>query len=242
MHPIATARPDTSAVSALLRRYAHFEGEAPPPTPPAPPPPVAPPANNGGNSGEDDEKPIMNSAQLKERLERDREATRKKLLAELGIEDAETDKTLLAEARKRKADERTEAQKAIEALAKEKAKREAAETALATRNAEIAAKERTETLNTAVKDALTKANAKADKVLKLLRADHADLLNAVLKDDGTVDEKKVTAVVEAARKSYPEDFGRGGVGSPSNANGRPPQPGADAAKRASQLNQSRIRG
>lgn len=235
MNPITTARPDTSAVSALLRKYAWFEGE--PATPPAPTPtPVTPPAPNGGNSGDDsdDEKPIMTSVQLKERLERDREAQRKRLYAELGIEDADTDKTLLAEARKRKADELTEAQKAIEALAKETAKREKAEADLADHLAKAQAKERADALNAAVRDALTKANAKADKVLKLLRADNAALLDAVLKDDGTVDEKQVAKVVEQARKDYAEDFGKGGVGSPSNSGGSRPDPnrdGKDAARK-----------
>jgi uncharacterized protein YdiU (UPF0061 family) len=164
----------------------------------------------------------MSTAKLKERLEKERERVRKATLAELGIEDADTDKALLAEARKRRADEQTEAQKAVEALEKEKAKREKAEADLADHLTKAAAKERADALNTAVKDALTKANAKADKVLKLLRVDHAELLDAVLKEDGTVDEKALAKVIEAARKDYAEDFGRGGVGSPSNANGRPP--------------------
>jgi predicted nucleic acid-binding Zn ribbon protein len=228
----SSTRPDTAAASTWLRKYAHFEGEAPPPAPPVTPPPATPPVNNGGNNGDDDEQPIMSSAQLKERLERDRKAQREKFMKEYGIEDPDADKELLAAARKRKADEQTAAEKALEDLAKERKKREDAEAALAKREAEIAAKERADALNGAVKDALTKANAKADKVLKLLRADHADALDAVLKDDGTADEKKVTALVETARKAYPEDFGKGGVGSPSNAGGHSPDPNREGKERA----------
>lgn len=170
------------------------------------------------------------------------DSTRKKVLAEMEIEDPDGDKELLKAAKARREADKTEVERLAGEAAKDKTRAENAEKELKSFQEKVDAERRTDRLNTAVKDALAKANAKADKVLKLLRADHAALLDAVLKDDGAVDEKALAKVVDAARRDYAEDFGRGGVGSPGHGNSKPSQPGADAAKRASQLNQSRIRG
>lgn len=213
----------------------------PTPTPtPAVPPVTPPPATNGGN-GQGDSDP----AWLPDRLKRAEKAAEERLRKKLGLaedEDIETAAEHLAAERKRKADELTDAQKAQAELAKEKAKREAAETELKAFQEKVEAEKREATRDSALKTALTTANAKADKVLKLLKVDSPDALSAVLKEDGTVDETKVKALVETARKAYPEDFGKGGVGSPSNNGGRVPSSSKDGEKRVSRINQSTIRG
>lgn len=165
------------------------------------------------------------------------DAARKKILAELGIEDPDADKALLAEARKRKADELTEAQKADKA-------REQAEAATRQAVADLEAERkaiRLERRDTAIRAALTPATPKADKVLALLQVQHADAINGVLKDDGTVDATKVTALVDTARKAYPEDFGRGGVGSLSNAGGRIVDPSDKDRQSAAQWTMNKLR-
>lgn len=200
-----------------------------------------PPANGGNDEGKKFTQADLDRL-IGEARQKAADSTRKKVLAELEIDDPDSDKELLKAAKAKREADKTEVERAAGEATKEKERREKVEQEFADFKAGVEAERRLTTLNTAVKDALAKANAKADKVLKLLRADHADSLDAVLKEDGTVDEKKLTALVDAARKQYPEDFGKGGVGSPSNSGGRSPQLGADAAKRASQLNQSRIRG
>lgn len=202
---------------------------------------ATPPATGGNDEGKKFTQADLDRL-IGEARQKASDTARKKVYEEIGVDDPLTDKELLAAAKAKREADKTEVERLAGETAKERERREKLEQEYADFKAGVETERRTTALNTAVKDALTKANAKADKVLKLLRADHADLLDTVLKEDGTVDEKKLTAVVDAARKSYPEDFGRGGVGSPSNSGGKAPNLGADAAKRASQLNQSRIRG
>jgi hypothetical protein len=166
----------------------------------------------------------MDRVQGKTRKEA-KQAALDEFIKELGFEKPDDLKTLITAAKQRDEAEKTEAQKAADTALKEKERADKAEKALAERNAEIDAEKRAERLNAAVKDALTAANAKADKVLKLLKADAPDALEALLKEDGTVDKDKLSKLVESARKSYPEDFGKGGVGSPSNSGGRGVDPG-----------------
>lgn len=234
-------RADLSAISSMLRRYAHFEGETAQPA--THPDKTATPA--GTNGGTEGDKKVFTQEDVefhaKERAKTAAQSERKKVLAELGIEDPDTDKALLAEARKRKADELSETEKANAELAKEKAKREAAETELKTFQEKVEAEKRAATRDSAITKALTTANAKAEKVLKLLKVDQADALAAVLKEDGSVDESKVKALVETARKAYPEDFRVGGIGSPSNGDGRVPEPGSKERQNAAQWTANRLR-
>lgn len=106
-------------MTALLRRYAHFEGDAPPP---ANPDPATPPANNGGSNGEGD-----NPAWLPARLQRAAEQERKRLLAEMGVDDPAKAKQLIAAEQKRQQDEMTDAQKAQAEVAQLKPKAERAD-------------------------------------------------------------------------------------------------------------------
>lgn len=78
-----------------------------PQTDPTPAPTDTPPQTNGGTQGEGGD-----PSWLPARLQRAQEAERKKLLAELGIEDPKLAKQLIEEAQKRKQDEMTELQKA----------------------------------------------------------------------------------------------------------------------------------
>lgn len=217
-------RADLSAVSSLLRRYAHFEGEVTPP-PTTPPDKTATPA--GTNGGSEGDKKVFTQEDVefhaKERAKTAAQSERKKVLAELGIEDPDADKALLAEARKRKADEQTEVEKTAAELTKEKAKREAAESELKSFQEKVETEKRAAALDGAITKALTTANAKAEKVLKLLKVDQAEALTAVLKEDGTVDEAKLKALVETARKLYPEDF-KVPMGTFSLKDGRPLKP------------------
>lgn len=61
-----------------------------------------------------------------------------------------------------------------------------------------------------------KAN-NADDLLILMNAKKPELVKAVLKDDGTVDEAAMTKLVTAAKTDYKSSFVGTGYGSPSNA-------------------------
>lgn len=150
------------------------------------------------------------------------EAARKKVLAELGIEDPDADKALLADARKRKADEQTATEK--ETVAREKAEKRAAEleSTLETERANRLSERRDDKL----KDALMSAKVKPEKVksvLTLLSVEQADALTAAIKEGGMIDDKALVKIAEEAKKEYPEWFGNAGPGSPSLQNGRVPQ-------------------
>ncbi len=149
------------------------------------------------------------------------DSARKKAFAEAGIDDIAIDAELLKTARAKREADKTEVERLAGLTAKEKERADKAEADLKTFQEQVETDMRRARLTNAVKDALTKANAKPDKVLALLQVQHADALAAVLKDDGMVDDAQVTKLVEVARTAYPEDFGHGGVGSPSLTGGRP---------------------
>lgn len=146
-----------------------------------------------------------------------RETALNDLLKELGFEKADDLKALVIDAKKRKDEELTEAQKA-------QAAREAAEKKLAEREAELEAERqaaRVERRDNAIKKALAAAGAKnVDKLLPVLREFKASDVAAVLKEDGTVDDAKAKALADAAKKDYAEDFAAGGAGSGSHAGGK----------------------
>ena len=213
----------TALPSSLLKRYAWFEDPAAPPPAPPTPPPATPPEPDGGNGGEDEEKPIMSTARLHERLERERAAERKKLYAELGIEDPTADAELLKSARQQREASQSEVEKAQ--AAKAAAEKTAADLKTQLEQERLARLH--ETRDRALERLLTAQKVKSERLsalLNLLNSDHADALAKATGDDGTLDEKALGKVADEARKAYPEWFGSGGVGSPSLTGGKPAVP------------------
>lgn len=153
------------------------------------------------------------------------------ILQQLGVEKLEDAESILKAAREKADAEKSELERLTSTLDKEKAAREQMEQAFASYKAEVEQRERLARRDHAVKAALSAATTKADKVLALLQVQHADALAAVLDDEGAVNDKRVTELVEAARKAYPEDFGARGVGSPSTSGGRVPGNTFDEAAR-----------
>lgn len=200
-------------------------------------------ANNGGQQQAQAE-----PNWLPDRLKRAEEAARKKLLEELGITDPEADKQMLADARKRKQDEMTAVEKA--AAEKEAAEKKAAELET-TLNAERAAY-RLERRDNAIRDALRSAGVQDDeknphitRLLVLLKGERAAEVDALQAEDGTIDAKKLSALVETAKASYAEYFKpqRGGFGTPSHRNGQVSNaPSKDAKAIAQAKTAQRIRG
>lgn len=234
------ARPDSVRAHAYLKRYAHFdEPPAPITTPPSQSPVTTPPETNGGN-GHEEEKPIMNSAQLKERLDRERKANYEKFLKDFGIEDADADKERLKKAREQEEANRTEVEKAAK-------RAESAEASASDWKAKYEAevsKNRLDTRDNAVKAALREAQVKnADKTFAVLSTLKAADLEACLTAEGVVDVKKVAALVDAARKDYAEDFGlKSSVPGTGSHSGGHVNPEAGARDRSRATHARLIRG
>lgn len=223
----AFVRPD-----AMLRKYAHFEDPAPapdsaPPTLPAPTPVTF----------TAEQQAAIDKLIGKARTEGKESATTA-LLKKVGAEKPEDVEAWGKAVREADEAKKTEAEKLIS----EKLRADNAIAELKTFQEKVEAEKRAATRDSAISKALTTANAKAEKVLKLLKVDQAESLAAVLKEDGSVDETKVKALVETARKLYPEDFRVGGIGSPSNGDGRVPEPGGKDRQTAAQATFNQLRG
>lgn len=194
-------------------------------------PDPAPDKSGQNTSGQSDT--ASASREVQERIARAKRKEREAILKELGYEDLETAKAELTEVRQVKQGQMTELQKAQEALATaQKAAKEAEAKAAELEAARI---------NDRIDAALTSAAS-------ALRAEHpqdvVDLLrkgdvSGLIDDKGEVDQTKVKALVDQAKKDRPGWFMNGGVGSPSNRSGVAPEPNAaekQAAIRALQQN------
>lgn len=179
-----------------------------------------------------------------ERAKRAAEAAVKKILGKLGVaseDEIDPLKTTIEDARKRKEADMTEAQKALaerDQLAKQKADLEA-------RVVAIELERRNERIDAALKAEAAKLKSPdVDTVLMFARAEHKATLDTLLSEDGVIDTKALSTLLETIKTQKPHYFAALplGAGSPSNAGGRTVSADADAMKRASQTNQRIIRG
>lgn len=141
------------------------------------------------------------------------------LLKELELEKADDLKALVTEARKRKKDEMTEAERLSAELTEANKKLEAAnQRAAQAETARIA-----DQVNARI-EKLAKGASNPEDVTDFIRARWLEQLNAAVSEDGKVDEKAIEKLVADVRKERPAWFAISGQGSPSNRDGRPPQP------------------
>jgi len=154
-----------------------------------------------------------------ERAHRAAEAATARLLEKLGVPDVNAAAALLDEYRQRKAADMTEAEKAAAAL---DAARKEAEALKAALEAERAAR-LVDRRDAAIRAALTNAEDSA-AVLTLLKATLEPDVSAVIDEAGAINEKAVTRLVAEATKRWPGMFKSNAPGSPSNNDGRVPQP------------------
>lgn len=144
------------------------------------------------------------------------------ILKRLGVEKLEDAESILKAHHDKQEADKSEVEKLTGKLAEVETRAKTAEQALTDYQAKVETEKRIAARDSAIKAALSGVTTKADKVLALLQVQHADAITDVMSDDGKLDEKKITALVETARKAYPEDFGARGVGSPSTIGGRNP--------------------
>lgn len=173
---------------------------------------------------------------ISERLARHEATANKRLLEDLGVKDVAELRTRLtapqpsgteADAKVKDLSAQMEALRAEKAAAEEKLQAIQAERTREKRDVHIT-------------EALSKARSTDPKrVLILLNAEQPQLLEKVLKEDGTADTAALEALVKAAQEAFKPLFTGGGPGSPSNAGGRTVSPGADQ-KRVATVNQKEL--
>lgn len=237
---IATARrANAEAAVRLLKRRAWFDDDGEGTTPPT----ETPPDTKGGKGG--DEKPQTIAQEEANRLigearKKGREVGVTEYRKALGLEGLELSdadiKTLIADSIAKREADKSETQKAIDA-------KTALEKRLAERDAELErerAERRLEKRDNAIKAALKDAK-NADKTFAVLTSLKAAEVAAVQDADGTLDDKKLAALIETARKEWPEDFGanRFVPGSPSHNGGRATPPDDDKAAREANFRRMR---
>lgn len=160
----------------------------------------------------------------------------KKILKELGIDNADdpdalkTVKTKLTAAQQAEEANKSELQKLTEKLDAETKKRGELETAIE----QARQREVVNTRNTKVIEALITAKVSptdAEDLRILLSARYPDNYNGVVDEDGKITEKGMKALVEKAKETYPKYFANPAPGSPSNYEGRVPDLAKDRAKK-----------
>lgn len=165
------------------------------------------------------------NARIEKAAERDARI-KAELLSQLGLDPKSADfdalKSTIEDARKRKESEMSEAQKA-QAIA-DKAIKDRDE-AIAERDRERAER-RNDKIASVLSTAASKLHAKdTDDVLRYARDKYAEDLNAMMDESGTIDTKKVDALLEKIKADKGHYFSDGKVTVqatviPSNANGR----------------------
>lgn len=209
-----------------------------------PTPDAAPPTPAGQQSGDSTGKTFTQeevNRLMGERLKRAEGSWTKALLEGLGLDSLDTLKARLAppptgETPKPDQKATDELQKLTERLKEAEGKASAAEQALQAIHAERTREKR----DGHITEALSKARSTDPKrVLILLNAEQPQLLEKVLKEDGTADTAALDALVKAAQEAFKPLFTGGGPGSPSNAGGRTVSPGADQKNRAT-VNQTEL--
>ncbi len=232
---------------------------------PAPAPvaatPETPPEKKGGKVADDDDEDgesiTLSSKALKARMSRVSEKERADLMKQHGLtswdeiaqlrkakDDLEKLQMTESERIQREREELTNLAKAAEDRAK------AVEQTATQAQAEAAEAKRQRILDRVeyqIGLAASREHAEEPQdVIDLLRRDFRVEFEAVADEEGKIDAEKVKALVEKAKTARPKWFSvpRSGVGSPSNAIGRPVDPTgtADIRKRALRNNSRIVRG
>lgn len=171
----------------------------------------------------------MDAIQANTRKEAE-DRTRKAILKDLGIENVDdpdavkTVKGKLTAAQQAEDEKKTELERVQERVAAAEQRATDAEAkALQLEAARIA--ERVDSkLEALARDA--KVTTPEDVTL-YLRTNHKDAVEALAGEDGKIDDKAAGKLLEEVKKARPHWFAVMGKGSPSNRDGRPPQPNAN---------------
>lgn len=203
-----------------------------------PPPETAP-----DKSGKGDES--QHPAWLPDRLKEERKLATNKVVKTLGFERLDELTAFIETARKTEADsakakeaQLTEAERLKAELDKLNGQLVEQKTAL-----EQERKSRiVEKVENAVRSAATEAKAEIPQdILNLLKAEGKLDVETLIDDQGGVKADAVKALIDAAKKLRPNWFGRGGIGSPSNARGTALEPNAAEKQQIRQAQAANLR-
>lgn len=156
-----------------------------------------------------------------ERARRAAEAAVAKLVTDMGYDSVDTLKKDSVEARKRRESEMSEVEKAQQEAEAARKERDA----LKLQVEQERQQRRIDRRDNAIEAAAQRARADAPRDVLLWAKEYArDLLDGMVADDGSVDEKAVEKIIAQCREARKGWFTGQAPGSPSNADGRVPQP------------------
>jgi hypothetical protein len=209
----------------LRKRRRWYDGEGDSGTPPTPPPPdpkkgKEPPAEITLTQAEFD-------AKIGNRVKEAKSTAVNDLVKELGFENADALKTMIADAKKRADAEKTDIDRANDVAQQAQKERDELKAQLDTEKQARLIDRR----NNAIAAAASKAHNPQDVIL-WAESDGKEHLEKVVKDDGSIDDAAVKALVAACQKAKSYLFGVTGPGSPSNRDGRPPSADAERIQKA----------
>jgi len=183
----------------------------PPAELPAKPDPEPAPEADDGNGGDDA------SASVVKRIERAKREAQAALLKDLGFEDAEALKKLVADAKAKQEGELTAVQKAEKTVADLTKQRDELQVKYDALSQEVQGERRSRAITTAARNAKHPAD-----VVTWGKEHAADDLAVVLNEDGTINEAKAKALVVKCQKDRPDWFTAETPGSPSNSGAQTP--------------------
>lgn len=154
-----------------------------------------------------------------ERALRAKEAERKRILEELGIEDVDSAKALLDESRKRKEAEMSELEKADAKIAEANRKAQEAEQKLQAMQEQMLANKRKQAFLSAVRDS---GGQNVDDLFILVQAGMSDDFLKVFDDNAEPNTALMEKFIKQIQASKPAYFGTASAGSPSVNNGVAP--------------------
>lgn len=146
-------------------------------------------------------------------------------LKDLGLDNVEDVKARIVAAKAKEDADKSEAQKASDRADAADKKRQEVEQRLATYEAERLIGKRDDKITDAAKVA---GCTEPTDIIAWAERNEPTALKALMTDDGTVDDKAVAKLIEAARKARPAWFRPATPGSPTTRDGYAPQAGRDA--------------
>lgn len=160
-------------------------------------------------------------------------------LKDLGVDNADDARAKISAAKAKEDAEKTASEKADAARLKAEAERDALKAQLAGIETQRRVDKRDARITAAARDG---GATVPEDVIAWAEKYKADAIKAVMADDGTVDEKGVKALVDAAREARPTWFRPATPGSPSNAGARGVPADTDAKKAAAAYQAQHTRG
>lgn len=180
------------------------------------------PDTSQGNTEGNDERTFTQAdvdRLLGERAKRAKDSAQSTFLETLGVDDLESAKALLADAKKRQEAEMSEVEKALAQADKERKRADDLAAQLeATKQAQI-----NQRRESAFKSALRNAGASnEDDLTILVHAKMGSELASAFNDDGSPIDNQLSALIKQVQSNYSTYFATAGAGNPSMAGGTPP--------------------